>query len=356
MPCDSRGGLTLSVAIIADDLTGALDSSAPFAEAGLSVAVAIDAQHAAQALATGAEVVAVNTASRGLAAEEAAARAGDAARTLRAAAPCFVLKKVDSRLKGNPGPESRAVRQMFGFPHSLVLPAIPEQGRYVRDGQVTGHGIEAPISIAGRFGAESAAITAPDARSDADIDRLVREWDPSRRLGVCARGLAGGLARKLRRIGPCPGPLPPDESCLFAIGSRDPITTAQIAMVEQHAPHCAIADAPGGRFPSPLTRLPALIRCTGSMAEPQDRVARRFGATMARMVEETRPAMLVMSGGDTALAILRCLGVKVVCPQGEVAPGMPCFQPGGGRLHCVVKSGGFGDAGSLLRLLPNLTS
>lgn len=58
--------MTLEVAIIADDLTGALDTGTPFVDAGLSVAVAIDVDAIPEALLTGCNVVVVNTASRAL--------------------------------------------------------------------------------------------------------------------------------------------------------------------------------------------------------------------------------------------------------------------------------------------------
>jgi uncharacterized protein YgbK (DUF1537 family) len=62
----------------------------------------------------------------------------------------------------------------------------------------------------------------------------------------------------------------------------------------------------------------------------------------------------VTGGGDTALAILRALGVTMVEPQGEAAPGLPWFwinRPNVRPLRCVVKSGGFGDTDVLASLL-----
>ncbi len=65
--------MTLAFAIIADDLNGALDTATPFVEAGLEVAVVLTPAGIEEAIATGAAVVSVNTASRALAADEAAA-------------------------------------------------------------------------------------------------------------------------------------------------------------------------------------------------------------------------------------------------------------------------------------------
>ena len=59
-------------AVIADDLTGALDSVVPFADAGLRCVVATAPAHLAQALGQGAQVIAVSTGSRDLPAGQAA--------------------------------------------------------------------------------------------------------------------------------------------------------------------------------------------------------------------------------------------------------------------------------------------
>jgi uncharacterized protein YgbK (DUF1537 family) len=61
-----------------------------------------------------------------------------------------------------------------------------------------------------------------------------------------------------------------------------------------------------------------------------------------------------MGGGDTTLAILRRLGVRVLFPVREAAPGLPAFDialPDGKPFQCVAKSGGFGPPNVLARLL-----
>jgi uncharacterized protein YgbK (DUF1537 family) len=77
--------LSLEVAIIADDLTGALDSAAPFAARGLRAVAALTPEALEEALGVGAEIVAVNTLTRHLPSAEAAAVAEQAARRCLAA-------------------------------------------------------------------------------------------------------------------------------------------------------------------------------------------------------------------------------------------------------------------------------
>ena len=87
------------LAIIADDLTGALDAAAPFAMRGIHAVVALSADALPEAIATGAAVVGVSTDSREVSEEQ----ARENTRTAVAALPpgTRLFKKVDSRLKGN---------------------------------------------------------------------------------------------------------------------------------------------------------------------------------------------------------------------------------------------------------------
>lgn len=87
--------MTLKAVIVADDLTGALDTGTPFVDAGLSVAVAVDVEAAQDAIATGCDVVVVNTASRALGEPEAAERVRFATAALRGVKPAVVMKKID---------------------------------------------------------------------------------------------------------------------------------------------------------------------------------------------------------------------------------------------------------------------
>ena len=76
----------------------------PSPAAGLRAVVALGPDGLEAALASGAAVVAVNTLSRHLAPEAAAAVAAEAARQCLAAGAQLLLKKVDSRLRGNVRP------------------------------------------------------------------------------------------------------------------------------------------------------------------------------------------------------------------------------------------------------------
>ena len=114
-----------------------------------------------------------------------------------------------------------------------------------------------------------------------------------------------------------------------------------------------------GVFQGRFDGLPALVQSTGAFAGPDSAISRRFAATVVDAVDALRPDTLLMSGGDTALAILDALGTGIVFPQGEAAPGLPWFLIGRQNrpsIRCIVKSGGFGGPATLADLLPHVTA
>lgn len=335
--------------IVADDLTGALDTSTPFALAGRRVACATRPEALPAAIASGAEIIVVSTASRALPVDEAVRKVTAVAEGSVAAAPPIIFKKIDSRLKGNVGAETAALAEALGFSRILVAPAIPDQGRFTVNGHVTGRGVDAPLPIAPLFAGMDLDVEVADASSDADLDRIARDTDWLTTLAVGARGLGAALARLHRGVSPAG--FVPEVDTLFAVGSRDPITDGQVAALNGIEIH----NAPLGELSGTPSGLPAVIRSTGPYQGPNEIIANRFATAVAHAVGRLRPHTLLMSGGDTALAILDQLGVGLVFPQGEAGPGLPWFlipQENRPSIRAVVKSGGFGDRDALANLLP----
>jgi len=213
--------------IIADDLTGAFDAAAPFAARGQSVVVALHPGALAKALSFKCDVVAVSTQSREISPHEAASRVAGIAASLPAGVRLF--KKVDSRLKGNVGSELTALAPK----HLLVAPAIPEFGRIVHNGYVSGFGIDKPISVADILGELGKVADVPDVSSAAEMQAALMAA-PSDALLAGARGLAEAMAvvmtgRAEKRLVP-----KPVGRVLMVVGSRDPITLTQVAALRAH--------------------------------------------------------------------------------------------------------------------------
>lgn len=330
------------LAVVADDLTGALDASAPFAARGLRTVVALGLEGLDAALASGADVVGVSTDSREISPEAAPATVAACVARLPSSLPVF--KKIDSRLKGNIAAELDAIP----YRRALVIPAIPAFGRFVRSGRLTGFGVAEPISIASRLGRHADVSAIPDISSQDDIDSAVANI--AHDLPIGARGLAEALAARLAPNA-AQSPIPAITGpAICVIGSTDPITSTQVNRLRSACPSLAYIGAPDGAMAAVpasamLTVLQAVPGATG--AHPA-LVAERLGEALVRL--DPQPGTtLVISGGATAQVVLRALGISMLELLGEALPGLPIARAAGFTI--ITKSGGFGESGALLDLL-----
>lgn len=340
-------GAALRLAIVADDLTGALDVSAPLAARGLRVVVATVPAAAAQAIDSGAEVVVVNTASREGRPEDAGEIVGSVSRQLAARQPEWALKKIDSRLKGHVAIEVAAMMHAFGRSRAIVAPAVPSQGRIVRDGHVIGHGVGAPIAIAGAMGA--LPYEAPDTADAMAFAELLRGATTDTLL-VGASGLGVGLGQLL---GGRPAPAAPDIDgpLLVVVGSHDPITLQQVevALAGAAVNHIVSADGTLGSPPSGPALVQAVVPRDGNFAAAMQ----RFGRSIAELLRDGDYRSVLLSGGETAQTVLGALDIGCLEVLGEVLPGIAVTRASLGerRLAVLTKSGGFGTPQDILRLI-----
>lgn len=332
------------LAIVADDLTGALDASAPFAARGLSTVVALGLDGLSAALAGGADVVGVSTDSREIVPEAARQAVADCVAMLPAGLSIF--KKIDSRLKGNIAAELDAI----AFRRALVIPAIPAFGRWMRNGRLGGFGVTQPIDIAARLGRHAGGATIPDIDEQDDIERALAGVVHD--LPVGARGLAEALAVRLAPISAPPQPPAIAAPAICVIGSTDPITMRQVERLRAAADVAYVA-APDGE-PSAILPPPksvTVLRATSGAGADAASVARRLGEGLRRL-HPPAGTTLVLSGGATAQVVLRALGIDILELHGEALPGLPIARAGGFTI--ITKSGGFGEPDVLLRLLGHL--
>jgi uncharacterized protein YgbK (DUF1537 family) len=124
------------LAILADDLTGACDSSVPFARRGLATRVLLSPRPVPLGPDDEVDVVAVDADTRRLSRRLAVARTTLAARALRAPETRRLFKKVDSTLRGHVGPELLACLRAWEVPLALLCPAFPATGRWVQGGEI----------------------------------------------------------------------------------------------------------------------------------------------------------------------------------------------------------------------------
>lgn len=334
--------------IIADDLTGALDTAAPFAARGLRTEVVLDLDAVRVALDGLPDVLSINLASREMSAE--AARSAMRRIVERLPLGMRLFKKVDSRLKGHVAAELDAL----SYRTALVAPAIPSFGRVVRDGHVEGFGVDRPISIAAALGSHAVRSSVPDTLTDSDLARALEQTaDDGADLLVGARGLAEAVASRMTGKKTASLVAPPAGPALFVIGSHDRITLEQVerlrdlpSLVYRPAPNGILPDA--DRQPSPF----ALVQATpGDVVNSPESVARNLATSVHPSL--TRGAgTLLLCGGATAEAVLAHMGIVHFRLEGECLPGLGLAYADG---QCIIaKSGGFGGADTLVTLAGHL--
>lgn len=333
------------VLVIADDLTGALDSAVAFASTGHPVPVARQVDGLASILRESPDVVAVNTGTRGADVAIVRERMARLLAAVDFASVGTVLKKVDSRLKGNVGLETAILASAMGNCRVVAAPAIPAMRRVQRAGRIEGAGVAAPIDVARLF---DRPVEVPEIATDADLDQAVAGQRDL--LWVGARGLAFALGRASAGS-PAPTAPAPVGPLLMAVGSRDPITLAQVAAVAKSVRvHPAID---GSLTASPPMAPVIVFQLSDSGAgRAEEEAARDFATGVANWMRKHRPASLLATGGETADAILAQLRISRLDLIAEVAEGLPVCEASApwGNLRIMTKSGGFGGPGLLAEI------
>ncbi len=332
------------LAILADDLTGALDSAAPFAGRGLRTEVALDRDAISGVVGDRPDVLSINLNTREIDSDK--ARAVTAAVIALLPKGTKLFKKVDSRLKGNIVAELDAT----SFKKALVAPAIPEFDRIVDDGRVCGFGIETPIVIADRLGAHAACARIPNTRTPADMDAILAEaQSDGTDLLVGARGLAEALARRMTAGAEARAAAIPSGRIAFVIGSRDPITLRQIEIL-RHEHRLNYLPAPNGHLDaatdtgSDLT----LVQATPGTDDVNPQLVSEALADGLKRNFADYEGILLLSGGATAEAVLRRFGLSRMRLHGECMPGLGIASAEG---RCIIaKSGGFGQPDTLKQI------
>jgi D-threonate/D-erythronate kinase len=357
----------LPLRLLADDLTGALDSAATFATDASPVAV----RWTGEVPAVGA--IAFDSRTREVSAD--AARAAVAAWAPRVLAPGAgrAFKKIDSLLRGQEVAELDVILAVAKPSCCIIAPAFPAQGRITRDGRQHVRAADGeravPTDLADglrRVGHALARCRAGDpvpsgvslwdARSDADLDAIVAAApDRDDVLWVGSAGLAGALARAVTGEGrAAASPLP--RPILGLIGSDHPVTLAQLERVGARHVRFGIL---GREVADGLARLiaaqgVAFVSVDLPAGTPRQAAAAaidaRFGELLARV---DRPGTLVASGGETLRGLCEALAADRLDVVGEVTPGVARSILRGGRWDGIVvvsKSGAFGGPDFLQNL------
>ena len=261
----------MTLAILADDLTGACDSSVPFARRGFATRVLLTPRPVALGPADSLDVVAVDADTRRLSRRLAVSRTTVAARALRRPETTRLFKKVDSTLRGHVGPEILACLRAWEMPLALLCPAFPATGRWVQGGEIF-------VDGRGSLGAVATLADLPSDRRTGQIELSTLRAGADA-VGEALGKLAGAGARVVIADADTPGHL----TTLVEAAARSPRPVL-----------LAGAGGLGAALAEWLARSRAL---DGSGAEAG--AGGRPGADSAAAPAEAGPPWLVVAGSQT---------------------------------------------------------
>ena len=395
----------MQIAIIADDLTSATDGGIQFTRVGFRSVVTLDCLNVPQ-LADW-PVVCVDADSR---AKTSVAAAGSIAICVRALRGRELLyKTVDSTLRGHVAVELRAAQRESGRSRTVFAPAFPANGRTTQEGRqfldgvplsetafsrdpshpITEDNIPSILAMGGLTGIrvlsraelrDSAALNAAledasclvaDAETDEDLEILVRAVaSPRDVLWVGSPGLARALGVSVARRG-SNGPVRRNARRLIvAVGSLNPVSRRQLDALRRRpdsiiievdaagalrdpgsAARIALENAPTARIASGAEVV--IVSSTAANAMCADAEPVRVAEAIARVVESLHCDHpfdgFVLTGGDTAVSVVRRLGATGIELESEFAPGVAVGSFFGNTdARVLTKAGGFGDDAALV--------
>lgn len=403
----------LQFCVIADDLTGAMDTGVGLTQAGLSAVITFSNQSRVSS-----DAMVATTDSRAESAREAYRRVKLVAERFRS---YYIYKKIDSTLRGNVAAELQALLDVTRASHAVVCPAFPASKRTVVDGNLlvdgvpvhqtslsrdpvspvkhsdiaallrTGSGIPAQKigldEVERGPGPLSSRIRESESRAvviDATEDRHLRcIADALALLGSsclpCGSGglgaqipLAFGYSYQGRKVPPAP-----DGPALLAIGSRNDVSIRQVQRVIDLAGPPLVRIEPrefrtrAGREPrinqiageilTLLEKHPAAL-VTSSLSDYATQLRRTMapilGSIVLRVLDRGKLAGLFLSGGDVARAVCGDDGIQGLRILGDLQPGVIVGEVIGTNhegLRVITKAGGFGDEDAMVQALHHLT-
>lgn len=362
------------VAILADDLTGALDAAAPFARESEPVAVTWGDRAPPSA-----PRFALDSETRELPPARAEAVVDRLVPYL--AGKCVALKKVDSLMRGNTVGELVACWRRGIFRSLVLAPAFPAQERVTRNGtqfaRVAGEWRPVAEDLAERlrrYGLPARHLTRAepvkgdglfvcDAESDSDLVSIAAGGtELAEPVLWCG---SAGLARAL--AGPSEQTFAPaGKKRLVVVGTRHPVTKSQMDALETTFPGAVVsiatlrdADAAAGRIAQLLDgegqaalafRLPPLAPAeAGAIAERTFRSLRAISA----------PDLVAVTGGETLIRLCNALAATRLDAIGEWRAGIPVARMADGGwagATLISKSGAFGTPDVLTALFTRGTA
>ncbi len=366
------------VLVVADDLTGGNATGALFARRGLRTVTVSDVAHAGR---HAADVVVVNTQTRHVSGEPAAAAVRRAVTAVPAAR--LVIKRIDTTLRGNIGAELEAaltvVRRRWPAARALFVPAYPAADRTTVDGVHLIDGVPVAQTEAGRDPFRPVSTSRPVellraqtalpaceiklATVRAGSGVLTRALEAAADLTALAAAAAehdwlsvdsgpfGAALAAAKGIGGIPQPV------IIIAGSATGRTREQLAQTERVLgarfidlyPH----DLDPGRLHQGLAALLADTAIAGIRVADGPMAAGlaaditgTLGEVARRVIASHRVGGVYATGGDVSAAVVHALGAEGFAVETEVRPLAVAGRLVGGPNHGLpfaAKGGLIGD-------------
>jgi uncharacterized protein YgbK (DUF1537 family) len=399
--------LMFEIAIVADDLTGALDTGVQFAKSGYRTALqVVGSDYFLEKLSPDIEVLIIDAEQRHLCEVKAEEKIVSLVSQIKALSPKYLFVKTDSGLRGPIGVSLDAASRVYPNEPLAFIPSFPDLGRVAKGGKyfiegkpvresVFGHDPLNPVTItelkelfpptALVTENENSGIHIYDCETTEELSVLVsRLLSKGVHLFSGCAALAGVLVSKLRPNATTSVLPPVSEKPLFIIsGSLNAITRFQLETAEaiglvrfQLEPEdlfsstwmentfledlafalekgSNIAIDPGISHPE---RMKTYLR---DNAIDDQRASKHIVTVLAQIVAMLHAKgmlsehQLMVIGGDTLLHILEHLQFSELLPLGEVERGVVYSQleTAKGPMMLITKSGGFGTEQTIQRLM-----
>jgi len=121
----------------------------------------------------------------------------------------------------------------------------------------------------------------------------------------------------------------------------------------QSPAHAALAAAAGNSLAGGMDVIVDIAPPDSAQGSGNPQLVASLASLLARAAREA--SALVLTGGETAAALLNRLDVKSMRLLDEIEPGIPLgLTLGGISVPVVTKAGGFGDEGCLKRIIERL--
>ena len=386
--------------IIADDFTGANDTGVQLKRRGYATEVVFVKQRKQ----LNHESLVIDTESRYLEGEKAAEVMRQALEEVDLNAFTYIIKKVDSTLRGNIAEEIRALDRIYGSELVAVAPSLPELGRITEGGiqklngrritqtEIAGdlkRGVEEDnlTVLLGRVYEEDISLVTAgdikkknwlsdsricifDSSTNDQLKQIVREVKRTKRtvLWVGTSALADTIMELEQKTLPAMG----------IVGSVSSVTSQQVKAAEKSGTYlvkvpmhqliagekdgeCYIEEAlqylKEGRY-TILLSSSSYDRGDLELAEAAGRergwsscrlgeyVQETLGAMTDRILRQVKVCGIFVTGGDTAVGVLKSISASGSDIQSEIMFGIPMVKIIGGRLNgmkAITKAGAFGS-------------